>query len=93
MQILAALRSLRIEAWPYAGPVGLRDGHDLVVVDRWRFLGIARDEAEAFESAGTSGAVFDPRAYRLLRRALSHIPAWRCVALHAARPAPRGQVD
>jgi len=87
VHVQAALRALRIEAWPYAGPIGLREGGDLIVTDRWRFLGIARDEADAAQLVATRPPPFDPRTYRLLRRALRRMPPSRCMPLHATRSA------
>src|SRR5687768_15359304 len=32
---VAALHPLRIEAWPYAGPIGVRERTDLHILDDW----------------------------------------------------------
>ena len=50
-----ALASLRLRAWPFEGPVGIREravdgaGTLLHVVDRWQHLGTAQDEGEVAE--------------------------------------------
>jgi DNA polymerase-3 subunit epsilon len=75
-----ALASLRLKAWPFPGPVGIREpgpagvGSVLHVVDHWRHLGTAEDDAELaalVESA--AGAGFDPDAYRIIARCLERL--------------------
>jgi len=50
-----ALASLRVKAWPFRGPIGIRErapharGTCVHVLDRWRHLGTARDEREVAE--------------------------------------------
>lgn len=75
-RLRAALAAERLRAWPWEGPVGLRETSDdgqrseLHVFDQWRHLGSVRDEAELDEllrerRAG-SGFGFDLDTYRLL---------------------------
>ena len=68
-----ALASLRLRAWPFAGPVGIREraadgaGTLLHVVDRWQHLGTARDDGEVAELLRASrGRSFDPDSYRIV---------------------------
>jgi DNA polymerase-3 subunit epsilon len=72
-QALARLPSL---AWPYRGPIGVREGDDdraaVHVVDRWCHLGTARSEAELEEIlAGRRRAAFDLDRYQILSRHLA----------------------
>ncbi len=54
-RLMAALARLRLEPWPYPGPIGLVERDDFLdieevhVIDRWRYLGTARSEAEVHE--------------------------------------------
>lgn len=75
-----ALASLRLKAWPFGGPIGIRerapDGHGscVHVLDRWRHLGTARDErevAEVLRRAAEPG--FDADGYRIIARALEAV--------------------
>jgi DNA polymerase-3 subunit epsilon len=75
-----ALASLRVKAWPFPGPVGIREaaaggaGTVLHVVDRWQHLGTARDEDEVaglLRSTGEGG--FDPDSYRIVARCLEGV--------------------
>src|SRR6185369_7218618 len=78
----SALRGLRVPAWPYRGPIGIRERSDLHIVDRWRYLGTARNESEihaALESRGD----FDVKIFRVLAKRLPELPRHRIVCLAA----------
>jgi DNA polymerase-3 subunit epsilon len=83
LRVQAAIRPLRVDAWPYAGSIGIRERGDLHVIDGWQFLGTARSEAEAHELADTRGAGFDKRIYEILRRELPRTPRAKLVDLSA----------
>jgi DNA polymerase-3 subunit epsilon len=75
-----ALASLRLRAWPFSGPVGIREraaeggGTVLHVVDRWQHLGTASDETEVADllRAG-AGRPFDPDGYRIVAKCLERL--------------------
>lgn len=75
-----ALASLRLKAWPFTGPIGIREpapdrsGVVVHVIDRWQHLGSARDAAEidALLAAGAGGA-FDADGYRIVARHLQRL--------------------
>lgn len=71
LRIFAALRPQRMAAWPHAGPIALRERGELLVLDRWRFVGSARVMADVHELLAQRVPAFDPRVYRLLVRALA----------------------
>ncbi len=72
-QLLNALGPIRREAWPFDGPVAIREtgrgGRDLHVIDRWRYHGTARRRDELDELLG-SDPPFDADIYKLLVRHL-----------------------
>lgn len=75
-----ALASLRIKAWPFPGPIGIRErapharGTCVHVLDRWRHLGTARDEREVAEVLrGALEPGFDADGYRIINRALKDV--------------------
>lgn len=86
LRLFAALRPLRMPAWPHRGPVGIRERSDLHVVDRWRFLGTARCESEVHDLLEARAQDFDLRVSRLLDRTLARLPRSRIVDLHALAP-------
>jgi DNA polymerase-3 subunit epsilon len=75
-----ALASLRLRPWPFPGAIGMRErgapgeGMVLHVVDQWRHLGTARDDAEvAALLERTRRAPFDPDSYRIIARCLERL--------------------
>jgi DNA polymerase-3 subunit epsilon len=69
---LAALAPLRLARWPYDGPVAIREGEDLHVVDRWCHLGTVRSEADLWALLEQCQRHFEADTYRILRKALPH---------------------
>ena len=76
-RLVAALAPLRNADWPHPGPLGVvetdaaRDATEIHVVDRWCYLGAARDDGELAEllserSRGRREPVFDYDHYRIL---------------------------
>jgi DNA polymerase-3 subunit epsilon len=81
MRVVQALCGLRVKPWPYPGRVGVRerdpDGYrtELHIVDRWRYLGTVKSEADLHELYETSSqAPFDPDTYKILARFLKSPP-------------------
>ncbi len=69
-RLLAALVRLKLAAWPWDGPVGLREGEELHVIDCWCYLGTARAEEEVRALLEGPRPAFDPDVYKILRKAL-----------------------
>jgi DNA polymerase-3 subunit epsilon len=76
-RLMTALAKFKLCEWPYAGPVALleRDEfgmrEDYHVVDRWRHLGTAHDDASMHELLeNRSEGNFDPDIYRIINRFL-----------------------
>ncbi len=73
-RLMAALAKLKLEAWPYPGPIGLVERDDFMdieevhVVDGWRYLGTARSEVDVHDLLDqASTAQFDRDTYKLIR--------------------------
>lgn len=91
-----ALRELRVPAWPYAGPIGIRERSDLHIVDGWRYLGTARNDGEIHAVLETRAGAFDVRTFRLLAKTLRNLPERRIVPLaprSSALAATESEVD
>ena len=91
-RVRLALASLRLKPWPFAGAIGIRErgapgeGSVLHVIDRWRHLGTATDEAgisALLDAAGDAG--FDPDAYRIIARCLERVAPRDVVMLGGQR--------
>jgi DNA polymerase-3 subunit epsilon len=80
LRLQLALAGERLQAWPYGGPIGLREhdaAHnrtDIHVFDQWRHLGTARSDEELADLVGgqrdAASGEFDLDTYRVLGRLL-----------------------
>lgn len=68
-RLMAALGRHRLAAWPFAGPAWIREGDEVHLIDHWRPLGTARNEAELHALLETRAPAFDRDAYRILLKA------------------------
>jgi DNA polymerase-3 subunit epsilon len=87
-----ALVSLRLKPWPFPGAIGIRErgvageGSVLHVIDQWRHLGTAADDAAvAALLERASGAPFDPDGYRIVARCLERVAPRDLVMLGGGR--------
>ena len=83
-----AIRPYRIEAWPYAGAIGIRERGEIHVVDGWQFLGTARNDGEAQDLLSTRRAGFDKRMYKVLRSEISRLAPGKIVDLGHGTSSP-----
>lgn len=67
-RVLAALKPIQLASWPFGGTVGIPEGADLHVVDRWGYLGTAGSVEDAQDLASKCSAVFDRDVYKILRK-------------------------
>ena len=86
-RLLGALRTLKVQPWPFAGPATLREGRSVHVVDRWRFLGTAGDGASVAEILARTRLPFDPDVYRVLVRVVARAEPLPPQSSTAHRPA------
>lgn len=74
-RLVAALTPLKLVPWPYAGPVGIVEGEQLLLVDAWRHLGTVQrnDDASAIVTRADAArdVAFDADIYVLLKKHLA----------------------
>lgn len=85
-RLAAAAAPLKLSRWPYPGPIAIRERRDLLVVDRWIYLGTAKSEAEVHALLQTRPAPVDLDVFRILAAAL---PRLRARSIARLDPAPR----
>ena len=89
-RLLEALRGLEVQAWPYEGPVALREGGTLHVLDGWRYLGAAGDEAGAVALLRAGRPSFDLDIHRILQKAMERLGPPIPLDVHAGGGADDG---
>jgi DNA polymerase-3 subunit epsilon len=73
VRVLTALSATRLQPWPYAGPVGLREGRTVHVFDQWQHLGSAKTAPEIAELALLRPSGFDAQVFDVLTKALPRL--------------------
>jgi len=81
LRLATVFQAFKVKVWPYAGPIAIREGNHLYVVDQWCYLGAASNEEEVVELAGEGTPEFDLDIYKILKKALSQLPSDRIVPL------------
>jgi DNA polymerase-3 subunit epsilon len=71
LQLKTALEFFKVQVWPYAGPIAIKDGDEMIVMDRWCYLGTAINHDELYELAESGEAEFDLDIYKIVKKALS----------------------
>jgi DNA polymerase-3 subunit epsilon len=59
--------------WPYAGPIAIKEGGEMIVIDQWCYLGTAINQDELYELAESGEAEFDLDIYKIVKKALSGV--------------------
>lgn len=87
LTLRTALAAHQVQMWPFDGPVGIREGQVLHVVDHWRHLGSVHDGAELDDLLRTRQAApaFDADVYALLQAALRRARPGQVVQLKSLR--------
>lgn len=74
LRLIEALHALKVEQWSWPGPIGLREGEAIHVVDGWRWLGTATDEAMLADILAAGRPAFDLDIYKILVKAVRRLP-------------------
>ena len=90
LRLAEALQGLRVEHWPWPGAIGLREGPVLHVVEGWRYLGCAADEATLADLLAHGRPAFDLDIYKILLKAVKRLPLVALADAPRADPSPAG---
>lgn len=82
LRLAAAMESLRLQAWPYPGPIGIREGEVTHVIDAWAYLGTGRNAHELAQLVAHGQPPFDRDVYQIMQKWLPKLGP-RIVQLHA----------
>ena len=70
LQLKTALEFFRVQVWPYSGPIAIREAGEMIVLDKWCYLGTAINQDELYELAESGDAEFDLDIYKIVKKAL-----------------------
>jgi DNA polymerase-3 subunit epsilon len=92
LKLTTALTRLRISLWPYKGPVGIKEGEEIHVVDQWCYLGSAKDDAQLDDILQQGRGEFEMDTYQLLKKSMAHLSSDALVQL-TRRPVEKETLD
>lgn len=72
-RVLAALHGMRLQPWPYNGPIAIRQNDAMHVVDAWAYLGTAGSAHETSALVQRGQHRFDGEVYRILQEWLPRL--------------------
>jgi DNA polymerase III subunit epsilon len=70
LRLKMALQKLKVDSWPYPGPIGIQEENDLHIFDHWCYLGTAMNESEVFELLSDGPPEFDLDIYKIIKKIL-----------------------
>ena len=71
LQLKTALELFKIQIWPYSGPIAIKDGDEMIVIDKWCYLGTAINYEELSELKSDGDTEFDLDIYKIIKKALA----------------------
>jgi len=71
LQLKTAMNLYKVQVWPYVGPIAINDGGEMIVLDKWCYLGTAINQDELYELAESGEAEFDLDIYKIVKKALA----------------------
>lgn len=71
LQLKTAMELYKVQVWPYSGAIAIKDGAEMIVIDKWCYLGTAINHDELYELAQSGDAEFDLDIYKIVKKALS----------------------
>ena len=73
MRLMAALTGLKLVSWPFAGPALIREEEEAHVIEGWRYLGTAKNEAEVHALLEDGRPQFDRDTYKILAKVVGRM--------------------
>jgi len=71
LQLKTAMELFRVQVWPYSGAIAIKEGDEMIVLDKWCYLGTAINQDELYELAQSGEAEFDLDIYKIVKKALT----------------------
>ncbi len=71
LQLKTALELFKVKVWPYSSAIAIKEGDEMIVVDKWCYLGSAINQEELYELAESGQAEFDLDIYKIVKKALA----------------------
>jgi DNA polymerase-3 subunit epsilon len=71
LKLQTALQLYKVQVWPFDGAIAIKDGHSMLVINKWCYLGTANDHDELDEIAQSEDFEFDLDIYKVVKKAMT----------------------
>ena len=71
LHLQTALQHYKVQAWPFEGAIAIKDGNGMLVIDKWCYLGSARNYEELYDLAKSGNLDFDLDIYKIVKKAIA----------------------
>jgi DNA polymerase-3 subunit epsilon len=71
LKLQTSLQLYKVPVWPFEGAVAIKDGHSMLVINKWCYLGTANDHDELHDIALSDDFDFDLDIYKLVKKAMT----------------------
>ena len=81
LRLQTILTKFKVQIWPYKGPIGIKEGEHIHIIDHWCYLGTASNEDEVFELLQHGEAEFDLDIYKIIKKHFKTIASHQIIKL------------
>jgi DNA polymerase-3 subunit epsilon len=71
LKVQTALQLYKVPVWPHEGAIAIKDGHSMLVINKWCYLGTANDHDELDTIAQSTDFDFDLDIYKVVKKAMA----------------------
>jgi DNA polymerase-3 subunit epsilon len=71
LKLQTSLQLYKVPVWPFEGAVAIKDGHSMLVINKWCYLGTATDHDELVAIAQSENFDFDLDIYKVVKKAIA----------------------
>jgi DNA polymerase-3 subunit epsilon len=71
LKLQTSLQLYKVPVWPFEGAVAIKDGHSMLVINKWCYLGTAHNHDELDDIARSEDFEFDLDIYKVVKKALT----------------------
>ena len=87
LKLQTALQLYKVPVWPFTGAVAIKDGHSMLVINNWCYLGTAKDHDELDNLAQSQEMDFDLDIYKIVKKVLTGAHQTNVVKLYSKQEA------
>ena len=87
LKLQTSLQLYKVPVWPFEGAIAIKDGHSMLVINKWCYLGTAHNHDELDDIARSEDFEFDLDIYKVVKKALTGVYKTNVVKLFSTQQA------